>query len=89
MQLDAQQFVTGIVGFLVGNISGYLIHDTLKRSFGMTEDSSKNFLLFTVTAIWAISMIVDIISPTYEVPIAVHGILGAIVGFFFYRPKEK
>ena len=54
----------------------------------MSEESSKNFLLITVTLIWALSMVVDIVSTSYDVPIAVHGILGAIVGFFFYRPKQ-
>lgn len=74
---------------MLGNISGYLLHDMLKKTFKMSEDSSRNFLLVTVTVIWAISMLVDIASPTYEVPIAVHGILGAIVGFFFYKPTGK
>ena len=89
MQIDSSQFIYGLVGFWLGNVSGYLIHDMLKRSLGMTEDASKNFLLVTVTLLWAIAMVVDIISPSYDVPIAVHGILGAIVGFFFYRPKDK
>lgn len=81
--------IVGLVAFFLGNVSGYLLHDILKRSLNMSEESSKNFLLITVTLIWALSMLVDILSPTYDVPIAVHGILGAIVGFFFYRPKQQ
>lgn len=82
------QAVTAIVTFFLGNVSGYLLHDRLKQTLNMSEEASKNFLLITVTSIWAISMLVDVVSPTYDVPVAVHGILGAIVGFFFYRPKK-
>ncbi len=83
------QLIIGIVGFFFGNVSGYLLHDILKKTLNMNEDSSKNFLLIIVTLIWAVSMLVDIISPTYDVPVAVHAIMGAIVGFFFYRPKTE
>lgn len=82
------QAIIAIIAFVLGNCSGYLLHDLLKKSFNLSEDGSKNFLLVTVTLVWSISMLVDLVSPTYDVPIAVHGLLGAIVGFFFYRPKS-
>lgn len=88
MSFDTSNLIVGLIAFFIGNVSGYLAHNTLKRTFNMDENVSKNFLLVTITLIWAVSMIVDLFSPTYEVPIAVHGILGAIVGFFFYRPKK-
>jgi len=89
MTFDTTQLIIGLIGFMLGNITGYLAHDIMKKSFNMNEQSSKNLLLITVTLIWAISMLVDVISVSYEVPIAVHGLLGAIVGFFFYRPKTQ
>lgn len=89
MELQSSQLIIGIVSFMLGNVSGYLMHDVLKKSFNMNEESSKNFLLVTVTVIWAMSMVVDVVSVNYDVPIAVHGLLGAIVGFFFYRPKNN
>lgn len=76
-----------ILSFIFGNVSGYMLHDTLKRTLNMDEASSKNFLLIVVTIVWACSMLVDIASPNYDVPVAVHALMGAIVGFFFYRPK--
>lgn len=88
MALDTTQLIIGIIGFTLGNLSGYMMHDVMKKTLNMNEESSKNFLLVTVTLIWAISMLVDVISPTYDVPVAVHGLLGAIVGFFFYKPKQ-
>jgi len=33
-----------------------------------------------VTVIWAASMIVDMLVPTYEVPALVHGLMAGIVG---------
>ena len=89
MAFETTQLAIGIISFILGNVSGYLTHDIMKKSLNMSEESSKNFLLVTVTLIWAISMLVDVISPTYDVPVAVHGLLGAIVGFFFYRPKNQ
>ena len=77
-----------LLAFLVGNLSGYLFHDFLKKTLDMSESNSKTFLLVTVTIMWAISMVYDILSPAYDVPVAVHALMGAIVGFFFYRPKE-
>lgn len=77
-----------LIAFIFGNVTGYLFHDFLKKTLNMNEEASKNFLLLTVTIIWAVSMVVDIISPSYDVPVAVHALMGAIVGFFFYRPKN-
>lgn len=77
-----------VIAFCLGALTGYLAHDIFKRSFNMDENSSKNFLLVTVTLIWAVSMLVDLASPAYDVPVAVHALMGAIVGFFFYRPKS-
>jgi uncharacterized membrane protein len=88
MTIDTLNLIVGLFSFFMGNISGYVLHDRLKKTLNMSENSSKNFLLVIVTLVWSLSMIVDVFNPDYEVPIAVHGILGAIVGFFFYRPKN-
>jgi uncharacterized membrane protein YoaK (UPF0700 family) len=87
--IDLSQLVIPIIFFFAGGVSGYLTHDHIKRTVNMTEESSKNFLLVVVTAVWAISMLADLASPNYDVPVAVHAIMGAIVGFFFYRPKGE
>lgn len=79
----------GIATFILGNICGFFLHDLFRKTFLMSEDASKNVLLLAVTTIWVISMLVSIVNPAYQVPVAVHGLLGAIVGFFFYRPKGE
>jgi len=88
MNEPTSSLIIGLVTFLLGNVSGYLLHDFMKKSLQIEESNSKNFLLFVVTIIWAISMIVGIVNPSYEVPVAVHGLMGAIIGFFFYKPKK-
>ena len=82
------QMVIGVVSFFLGTVFGYAMHDILKKSFDMTEENSKNFLLVVVTLIWAISMLVGIVNSAYEVPVAVHALMGSIVGFFFYKPGK-
>lgn len=85
----AAQLTIAVLSFFFGNITGYALHDVLKQTFQMSENASKNFLLVMVTLIWSAAMLVDVISAGYDVPIPVHALMGAIVGFFFYRPKEK
>lgn len=84
-----QTIVVGIITFILGTITGYTVHDFFKKTLMMSEDSSRNFLILTVTAVWFISMLVSVVNPTYQVPVAVHGIMGAIVGFFFYKGKKN
>lgn len=86
--LNMSSIIIAIISFFLGNICGYLLHDFLKKSFNMNDDASKKFLMIVVTLVWAMSMVVDIASASYDVPLAVHSLLGLIVGFFFYRPKN-
>ena len=88
MQPEMSQIISALVIFALGNVSGYFLHDTLKKTMNVSESNSKSFLLFVVTIVWAISMLVGVVNPAYVVPLPVHAIMGAIVGFFFYRPKE-
>lgn len=84
-----ENMIVGLIAFTLGIVIGYVLHDFLKKSLMMDENSSKNLLLLAVTVIWVISMLVSIVNPVYQVPIPVHGIMGAIVGFFFYRGKDN
>ena len=75
--------------FFLGNVSGFFARGLIeKKAFHMTEQASKNFLIILITVTWVGAMIVDVANPNYDVPIAVHGILGVIVGFFFSRPTK-
>lgn len=77
--------ILGISSFIGGFISGYVIRG-VKDKRGDVDNNS--IVLLIVTLVWALSMIVDIISPQYETSPLVHGLMGAIVGFF-YKPFER
>ena len=80
-----QTIIIGIGSYLGGLFTGYFI----SRIWKPVDDKNKgDFVLLAVTMIWAFSMIVDIISPQYETSPLVHGLMGAIVGFF-YKPQNK
>lgn len=71
------------VSYVAGFLSGFLFRSVFK----MKSEDNAAFVLIVVTIIWAISMLIDIISPQYETSPLVHGLMGAIVGFF-YRPRR-
>lgn len=76
-----------ILTLMAGFLLGFFTRGFLDRTkFNMTEQASKNFLLIIVAVVWTYAMIIDLNSPNYDVPVAVHGLLAMIVGFFFYRP---
>lgn len=77
--------LTAIVSYVAGLLSGYLV----ARLWQPKEGQKYNELvLVVVTVVWAISMFYDIVSPAYETSPLVHGLMGAIVGFF-YKPQQK
>ena len=87
----------GVVSFIVGVVTGYSIRyftekkmkKESKWAFLDTNKKRINFLLVTVTILWGLSMIVDIVSITYETSPFLYGLMGAIVGYFFYVPKHE
>ena len=73
--------VFSIVAYMLGFATGYFVKskvDELK-----TPINKSTLVLVTVSLIWAISMIIDIVSDQYETSPYVHGLMGAIVGFFY------
>lgn len=82
-------YIIILAAHLTGIVVGFFLRGFAeKKSFSMSEQASKNFLLLVVALIWAFAMVIDISDPSYDVPVAVHGIMGAIVGFFFWRPGQ-
>jgi hypothetical protein len=71
-------------------VTGFLLSDLLRRknSSLLSKENSNQLVLIIVTTIWFMSMIIDIASPTYETSPYVHGLMGAIVGFFYRKHNE-
>lgn len=73
-----------IAGILTGIFAGRIYYKKMDN-----KNLNSDMVLIVVTVIWAISMIIDIASPTWETPVAVHGLMGAIVGFFYRSTKKE
>jgi len=82
--------ILAVAIFVFGNVSGWFLRGIMeKKAFHLSEQASKNFLIILITLTWVFAMLVDVSNPNYDVPIAVHGILGVIVGFFFAKPSQN
>ena len=85
---DFSYLTVTIVSFLIGNITGFILARVLaKAPFNLDGEDRINYLIGIVSFVWFISVVVDIVNPHYETSPLIHGIMGAIVGFFFWRPK--
>jgi len=84
----SQKIIIATISYILGFLSCYILRKEIKAR---TKSQSKNpikentFVLAVVTIMWAISVLIDIASPQYETSPFIHGLMGAIVGFF-YKP---
>jgi ABC-type antimicrobial peptide transport system permease subunit len=78
---------SAIIGFCLGIPVGYALHKVTAK----TELKVEPFVivLSAVTFVFTVSILVDIASLEYETSPLLYGIMGTIVGFFFYRPKNE
>lgn len=77
-------FVIASTSYVIGICSGILANRFFSKQ--ISDVNNNTVVLLVVSFVWAISMIVDILSPAYETSPLVHGLMGAIVGFF-YKPN--
>jgi hypothetical protein len=80
--MNNTEWIFPLVSFVVGTLVGFFGGRFLERQEG-DSNKSNTFVLVLVAFIWATSVLVDIISPEYETSPLIHGLMGAIVGFFF------
>lgn len=69
--------ITGVLGFVLGYITRGIVDKKMQNI------NSSAVVLSAVTFVFTVSVLVDILSPTYETPVALYGLMGLIVGFFF------
>lgn len=75
-----------LVSFIAGTLVGFFGRGLFNGKDDKIE--SNQMVLIVVTAVWAVSVLIDIVSPTYDTSPLIHGLMGAIVGFF-YKPFQK
>lgn len=76
--------IVPIVAYAAGFLSGFIMRDYVQDKV----INNGAFVLSVVTIVWTLSMFIDITTPTYTTSPLVHGLMGAIVGFF-YKPGAK
>ena len=82
---DTNLLIT-IASFGGGTIFGWVLRGALDPKIKTHNENT--IVLLAVTLIWVVSVLADITSPAYETPVYIHGLMGAIVGFF-YKPVGK
>ena len=73
--------ITFIIGIFVGTVIGWFSHKYFTHK--QIENWERSMITVFVTIAWVISMLLDIALDTYETPVAVHGVMGMVVGYFF------
>lgn len=79
------QIIIGIISYCLGIITGIFANRMIDKTNATYDNST--LVLVIVTIIWSMSMIVDVVNPTYETSPLVHGLMGAIVGFYYKQKK--
>lgn len=74
-------------GNLVGVMVGWASHSLISKK--ENDLHLKPLVAFVVMFIWAISSLYAIVSTDYETPLAVHGLFGTVVGFFYEGVVER
>jgi len=47
------------------------------------------FIMFVIGCVWAISTMASVVDKEYVTPLPIHGLMSALVGYYFYRPPAK
>lgn len=74
-----------VVSVGMGFILGFLTKSAMVRRIDSKQ--SETFVLVAVTVMWVISVAVDLLNADYQTSPLIHGLMGAIVGFY-YKPKK-
>lgn len=80
-----QQLLLPVATFLTGAAFGFLVGWFAHKyiSHKEIENWERAVITVTVTFAWVVSVILDIALDTYETPVALHGVMGMVVGYFF------
>lgn len=85
---SAINFSGVIISFILGFFAGFITREAI-RKFEKGADFYRNLVLLAVVTVWCISVLVDILYASYETPLALHGLMGAIVGYFYKRNEDQ
>lgn len=69
------------VGFIFGVVVGWIIHRYLSKK--VIENWERAIISIIVLMVWSVSVVLDIVIPSYGTPAPVHAIMGLVAGYFF------
>lgn len=78
--------VVAVVFFTIGFVAG----SATARAFeGAPKRRLKLTIALLITGVWALSIIAGIVIDDYQTSIALHGIMGAIVGYLYKDVEDN
>ena len=72
--------IISIVLFVFGISAGYVL---TRDDTTFSRSKLQTVIAIAVTLVWIVSIISEILVPSYTVSVLVHGIMGAVVGYLF------
>lgn len=78
-----ENVITNLAASAIGFILGYITRGIVNQKEQRPPIESDRLVLLSVTTVWVLSFLITIISPQYETPSAIHGLMVMIVGFFY------
>lgn len=72
--------LASLVLFTFGISTGYIL---TRGETTFSRSKLQIVIAIAVTLVWIVSIVAEIIIPTYTVSVLVHGIMGAVVGYLF------
>lgn len=72
---------TFLLGALFGFLLGWFVHKHISQR--EVENWERGLITVVVTFAWAVSTVFDVFVSGYNTPIAVHAVMGLVVGYFF------
>lgn len=72
--------LSAFVLLFIGALAGWLFGD---RNETITESRLRTGIAIVITAVWVITIIAEIVVPTYTTALVIHAIMGAVVGYLF------
>lgn len=76
------QVLLGVVSFATGVLVGWYLAVDLEM---LTREQLQKAISIVITAVWAFSVIADIILLDYSTPFVLYGIMGAVAGYLFSK----
>ena len=72
--------ITDVIAFVLGLVVGLWLRGVmLKRNITINP----KWISGVITAVWAISVIAELINPTYQTSPLIHGLMGVVAAYFF------